>query len=122
MFVKGDTSNDFGVLAAGANEATIGISQEGTEAAPIPGASTKAASAGKPVRVHGLGEVCLLMLGGTVTRFDYIKSGAAGVGITAATTGATAQEIGAQALQSGVSGEKILVQVVRMTKTYPALS
>ena len=47
----------------------------------------------------------------TVTRDGWIKSDADGKGVAAATTGTTVQQIGARALQSGISGQKILVYV-----------
>lgn len=121
-FVKGGAA-DLTVLEADANEAVIGISQEGTKAAPIPSASTLAAAAGENIGVHGLGEVCLLTLGsGGATRFGYLKSDADGNGVAIATTGTTAQMVGAIALQSGLEGEKIRVQVLHMHKVYPALT
>lgn len=122
-FVKPSTSADNTVLAAGANERTIGISQIGTHDTPgLTGAGTQAASATNPIEVGNIGDIRMLELGGTVTAGDLIKSGAAGVGITSATSGATMQWVGAQALASGVSGEFIPVIVLPPTPYYPALS
>lgn len=122
-FVKLATSADGAGTAAGANERTIGISGEGTRNAPGTAADDGyLAIAGETIPAFGAGKKCLLELGGTVVRGDYVKSGAAGVGITSATTGATMQNVGAIALQSGVSGQKILVQVLPPTPYYPALA
>lgn len=128
-FVKLATTADNAGLAAGANDRTIGISGTGTNAAPGTAADTGYLAklsnlAGLPdtIPAFGPGRKCLLELGGTVARGDYIKSGAAGVGITSATSGPTLQYVGAVALQSGISGDKILVLVLPPTPYYPALS
>lgn len=121
-FVKIDTSNDFGVLEADANEDGIGISQEGTKQAPIPGASTLAAADGENIQVYGPGEVCLLQLGsGGATRGGNLKSDADGKGVAVATTGTTIQLVRAVALQSGLEDEKIQV-LIRPYDVRPALS
>lgn len=113
---------DLTVLESDANEAVIGISQEGAKSAPIPGASVLAAAAGENIDVHGLGVECLLVISDTVARGAYVKSDADGAGVTLATTGTTAQNVGAMALQSGVAGDKIRVVVLHMHKVYPALA
>jgi hypothetical protein len=121
-FVKGDSA-DFSVVAAGANDAILGISGEGLEGPPgVSGTSAYHASSGNPCKVYGLGSICRLLLGGTVTRFTYIKSDASGAGVAAATSGTTYQKIGAIALESGASGEYIRVQVVALPPIVPALS
>lgn len=121
--VKLATSADGAGTAAGANERAIGISGTGTRGAPgTPADDGFLAISGESVPVFGPGRKCLLELGGTVVRGDYIKAGAAGVGITSATTGATMQNVIAVALQSGVSGDKVLVVVLPPTPYYPALS
>lgn len=121
-FVKLDTSADGSCAAAGANEATIGISGDGSRIAPgTPGDDGFIAVAGETVGAFGPGRKCLLELGGTVTRGDRLRSGSGGVGVAAATTGTTLQEVGARALQSGVSGQRILV-LVEQYPYRPALS
>ncbi len=121
-FVKLDTTADLSCAAAGSNEAVVGISGEGSRIAPgTPGDDGYIAIATETVPVFGPGRKCLLELGGTVTRGDRLKSGAAGVGVAAATTGTTRQEIGAVALQSGISGQKILV-VIQPYTAFVALS
>ncbi len=105
------TDNDFEVAESGANEAIAGISMEGTRTAPIPDVATnEAAQDGESLHVYGQGESCLLELGGTVNPGDLLKSTATGTG-EVITSGAALQEIGAKALEGGVSGELILVQV-----------
>lgn len=109
-FVKPDLGTDFSVIQATANSTIAGISQSGSREAPIPAVTTPYAAAdGESLRVHGMGEVCLLTLGGTVAAFDQLKSDGNGKGVVAA-AGVTTQEIGAVALQSGVSADIILVQ------------
>lgn len=123
--VKAYTSADYGVLEADANEFGIGISMEGTEEAPIPSASTNAATgtttAPLPLNIHGPNELCKLELGGTVAAGDLIKSDADGKGVVALLTGTTIQNIVARALQAGDSGDKIDV-VVQSWKLLPAVA
>jgi len=119
-FIKVSTAADYTVLQAGANEAVFGISSSASRDAPIPSASTLAAAATQSLAFNPVGSFCLLELAGTVTRGDEIKSDADGKGVVRATTGATLQNFGAVALESGVSGELIRVLVVRGA-VYPAL-
>jgi len=110
-FVRQDDTADFQVLEADANSKLAGISMEGTREAPIPSVSTAlAAQSGEPLQVYGDTEECLLELGGTVRPGEDLKSDADGKGVTIA-AGATVQEIGAVALENGVDGELIRVQV-----------
>lgn len=111
-FVKQSASEDFNVLQAGANEPVCGISQAGTNTAPIPGVtSDKAATSGQQLRVHSTPETCLLELGGTVAAGDRLKADTDGKGVAIAASGTTPQNCGARALQAGDSGNKILVQI-----------
>ena len=119
------TYGDGGVakaFEADANESPIGISQEGTNTAPIPGVtSDKAAEQGQGLQLHVEGEECLLELGGTVAVGNFVKSDADGKGVAAATTGTDVQYVGATALESGVAGNKIRVKVQLMSHR-PAIS
>lgn len=122
-FVKTDSSVDNRVLQCGTNERPSGISQEGGREAPLPAVSTMyAGKAGDPLLVYGEGDTCLLELGGDVAAGDYLKSDTDGKGVAVASSGATAQEVGARALTSGASGNKIRVQVLLRPKFYPALA
>lgn len=119
-FVK--NSGDFLLTEADANDKLFGISQEGTNKAPIPDVTTDyAAEAGQELRVFQDGEVCLLQLGDTVTVDQDLKSDSDGKGVPALTTGTTVQQIGAVALQGGAADEKILVRV-RIDSKLPAVA
>ena len=94
-----------------------GISQEGTRYAPTD--ETIAAPAGKytgvagytgdPIKIYGLGDICLLSLGTTVTPGQLLMSdGSTGAAVPATGSG----YYGAQAQEGGVSGDLIRVQVV----------
>jgi len=120
-FVVGSAYADDSVEQATANARTIGVAQEWSHDAPIPGASTDAATSGEQVKVYDLGETCLLELGGTVSRFGLLKADNDGKGVAVATTGTTIQQIGAQALQAGVSGNLVRVQVLFYSER-PALA
>ena len=106
-FVK--ISGNFQAAQAGAGERSCGISQVGTNVAPIPGIPSQyAAESGQSLDIHGLGSICSLTLGGTVVANDLLKADANGAGVTAAAT----DEVGAVALQGGATGEQITVQVI----------
>jgi hypothetical protein len=108
-FVKQSTTADNTVLQAGAGETVYGISQAGVRRTPYSSLDDGyAAIAGEDLEVFGVGEVCNLELGGTVTRGDRVKSDANGKGVTSATNG---DEYGAIALVSGVSGDLIQVEL-----------
>lgn len=110
-FVMNIKTEDFTCVQATANLKVVGISMEGTREAPIPSVSTSlAAEDGENLQVYGNTEICLLELGGTVVSGDDLKSDADGKGVVSA-QGSTSQQIGAVALQAGVSGNLILVQV-----------
>jgi len=123
VFVKLSTSAGHTALAAGANEQVIGISQVGPKEPPgLEGASALAAEAGDPIQIFGLGDICLLKAGsGGWTAGDNLKAGTAGVGVVAASTGTTVQNIGAVALTDAAEDEYGLVQIIIM-KTRPALA
>lgn len=122
-FVKMSTTEDDTGLEADANEAPIGISHDSGRYAPLNDLITTNYHAidGDPITLYGDGDQCLLELGGSVTRGGYLKSDADGKGVAVATTGTTIQQIGAVALESGSSGEKIRVQV-QLRSERPALT
>lgn len=124
-FVKVDTTINNGALQASTNEAVIGISQEGTKYPPASDQSNVyAAEQYDNVEVYADGtDECLLCLGtGGAYAGALLKADSDGCGVIAATTGATAQNIGAIAMQSGLATEFIRVKVYKQDKYYPALA
>jgi hypothetical protein len=106
-------SNQFRVQQTGANGKIVGISQSGTRRFPDQDNTNTpyAAITGEPIAVFGEGySNVFLTLGGSVTAGAYLKADADGKGVTS--TGAAADNVGAIAQQDGVSGDKILVQVI----------
>ena len=118
-FVKFDSTTpaDNQVIQATANTDNImGVSEAGPHVNPFTFGSTTlgdglAAISGEDVNVYGMGEVCLLRIGGTVTVGDYLTATTGGKGITA-TTG---NHYGAQAEESGVTDQLIRVRVLQGT-------
>jgi hypothetical protein len=110
-FVKIDTTTPFRVLQATAGDKIYGISQEGQRRIDyVAGTDSRAAAAGEDLNIHGPpAKDVLLMLGGTVTQGDSLKSDAAGMGVVTTTTG---DWVGAIAMASGVAGQAIPVQTV----------
>lgn len=108
-FVKLDATAENTGLQATANDLPIGISMEGTNKPQVEDLSTAtlAAAAGQSLRLYGLGDVCLLEAGGTVTPGDRLKADADGKAVPIATTGTTIQNYGAVALQGGAAGDLI---------------
>src|SRR5262245_56120095 len=100
-FVKIDTTagkKNNVIQAAAASDRTIDISQDGPYDTPdVTGAADDAARAGLPLKVFGLGEMCLLKIGtGGCTAGDELTSDASGQGVVAATT----NRVGAIALET----------------------
>jgi hypothetical protein len=109
-FVTIDSTSENAVIQASANtQELIGISQEWSKLAPIPGASSEAADAGDPIKVYGLSDICLLQsTTAGWTAADRLTSDANGNGVTASGT----DHYGAVALTT-VSGAGLgRVQVV----------
>lgn len=124
-FVKVDTTVNNAVLQASTNQAVIGISQEGTKYPPASDqTNVYAAEQYDNIEVYADGvDECLLCLGtGGAYAGARLVSDSDGCGTIAATTGATAQNIGAIAMQSGLSGELIRVKVFKQDNYYPALA
>lgn len=123
-FVKLSGSYNHTALECDANEAPIGIAQEGSNYPPLSDLSLTvyAATSGQGLRIFGEGDVCLLEAGAEITRGARLKSDADGRGVPIASTGTAIQNIGAVALQSAAAaGEKIQVQVTFYSER-PALT
>ncbi|QDV26346.1 hypothetical protein [Aureliella helgolandensis] len=82
-FVK--KSGAYLVAQCTAADVPFGISQQGSLATPIPGASPLAATDGFPIAVYGEEENCLLDAGATVADGAFVKPDANGKGVTATT-------------------------------------
>ena len=106
------------VQAKGVAQRILGVSMEGTDYPPyndpritVPG---YAAIQGEELQVYGPGEICKILLGGTVLFGSTLTSDAngKGVAITPANSG-TINFVGGIALEPGVSGECVdmLVQL-----------
>ena len=111
-FVKLDTANDNYGLQAGAGDQTIGISSEATDQPPLSDLITTQfhAVAGEPIRLYGMGDICLLVAGAAITTERRLKSDVNGNGIPST---ADADFIGAIALETcAASGQKVRVQVI----------
>lgn len=123
-FVKPSTAADFEVLAGTDNAQCLGISQDGTNYAPLSDqtVSAYAATVGQNIEIYGDGDTCLLEAGATITRGDRLSSDSVGRGTKIETTGTVIQQIGALALQSGIVGDLVRVQVIAMRSERPALS
>lgn len=107
-FVTPDITADYTVKMADDGTAKIvGISQYVSCEAPLPSLSTVyAAKSGYPVPVHGQADTMSdLVLGGAVTRGDFLTATANGAGVTAS----AGEYYGAVAQESGVSGDRIRV-------------
>lgn len=113
-FIKMDVTAPFKCLESDANNKVIGISQVGTNFAPLSDLVTthNAATQGQKIQYFGDGDSCQVECGDTITAGDYLKSDADGKAVSIATSGTTLQRYGAWALQDGVSGELIQVQVL----------
>ena len=107
-FIVLSTAADFTAAEANAGEFIVGISQMGTHDPPgTTGAGAQAARTGQVFHAYSGGQQCWLECGTTITRNDILKSDNDGQGVVA-TAG---DKYGAHAMESGVSGDLIQVQV-----------
>ena len=115
---SGDVIAGYAVQQSFASAITCGISQEGTRYAPTDEnvASAQAGSytgtagyTGDPIKVYGIGDICLLSIATTVTPGQLLTPNANGQGVLWVTGQGT--YVGAQAIEGGVSGALIRVQV-----------
>jgi hypothetical protein len=83
-FVIRDTATNHGVLQCTAGQNAVGISYEGTRAAPLPGVTPQAAIVGENVLVYTDGMPCEVVAGGVITAGDRLKPDADGAAVTAA--------------------------------------
>jgi len=98
------------VLQAVAGSRPYGISQVGARRVDYIDSTGRAAIAGEDLNIHGPPEKdVLLQINGTVTRGDFLKPDATGMGITTTTQ---TDIVGAVAMVSGVAGQAILVEVI----------
>lgn len=108
-FCKLSTAADSTVLQATAGDFVQGISEEWSNSAPIPNATSESALAGDSIKVYQIGDICYLKCGtASITRGSKLKSDANGLAV-AATTG---DYYGAVAFESMASGELGRVQVL----------
>ena len=98
------------VTQCGAGEKVYGISQVGIRRDPYIETLGRAALVNESIGVFDDGTECKLELGGTVTTFDRLKSDADGKGVATTTN---LDEFGAIAMESGVSGDQIMVKIQR---------
>lgn len=110
-FVKIDTTNSNRVVQAGAGDRIYGISKMGTRNIALSGLDDGyVAIAGEAVHIYGPGDPGVeLVLGGTVTAGDFLKSDADGCGVVADTN---LDDYGARTAVSGVATEQIPVEVL----------
>jgi hypothetical protein len=103
-FVKLEAGENNSVVQCVADDvANAGVSAEGTNTAPIPGASGNAAEAGQSCQVYGLGEPCEVVAGATVAAGDPLKPDADGKAIKAV----AGDEYSAVARSAAAANEKI---------------
>lgn len=106
VFLKLVTTEDFGLVTAGAGDSIYAVSQRGQERSPgLPGSDAAvAASAAKTLDIYGPGDYCSVVVGATVTRGQWVKSDASGAATPHTTGGAF---VAGQALNAGAVGALI---------------
>lgn len=82
-FVSIQPGESNAILQSVAGQHAIGISQEGSREAPIPGAGVLAALEGEICDVYGLGDSCEVEAAATIAAGDYIKPDANGKAVVA---------------------------------------
>ena len=107
LFVKIEAGESNTVILCGAGDAAIGISQEGTREAPIPGVTPLAAAEGESLLVYQLGEPCEIVAAAAIAAGDYLKPNASGQAVVAGAGDAYS----AVSLVDCASGEKCKVVI-----------
>lgn len=123
-FVKLSSSENQ-VLKCGDNERVWGISHESNQHGWQPVGDPEpvaAAYQGESLTVYGEGSTPRIVCGGSFNCGDLLKSDTNGAAVKIATSGATPQNVGAIALEDGVSGNLARVEVFRRPQYYVALS
>lgn len=106
LFVRVSGNREVSLCDAG--DLAIGVSQEGTREAPIPGVTTPLAAAqGEPIHVYTMSEPCEVVAGGSIDAGDYLKPNADAQAVVAS----EGDTYSAVALSDASSGEKVKVQV-----------
>jgi hypothetical protein len=121
-FVMASTAADNTALGCTAGFAPIGISQVGSKVpitnpqGQLGGSSSvspdKAAESGDQIQIFGLGDICWLECGGTVTRGDLLEAAGTTTNIGRGITSNVYRNYGAEALESGTVGQLIRVQIL----------
>lgn len=83
-FVRRDTASNHGVLQCVADELAVGISYEGTRAAPLPGVAAQSAIAGENVLVYTETMPCEVVAGEAIAAGDKLKPNADGAAVVCA--------------------------------------
>lgn len=119
--VKGDTSNDFGVLQCGAGELAIGVAQLGGRSAPTPDVSTNyAAIAGEQLAVHVSGQA-YVVAGAAFANEALLKSDGDGKAIAVVGGAGTAENVIGRAMQTaGGADEIVKIEIGKIKHTTPA--
>ena len=109
-FVKSaGTTLDNKVIQCTGSDRPLGVSKQGTRnAGGLASDDGFAAIAGEDLHVHTVGDECLIQLGGTVVAGDMLKPHTDGTALA----GSSTDVCGAQAIDSGVSGEFIWCKVI----------
>lgn len=114
VFCSNDTHERYAVVQADGTQPIVGISQMGTQGSPgTPFDTGFAAASGRPINVfqdedH---DEPLLILGASVTGGQLLKSDANGFGTPVSYSSSSTQFVGAEARDSGASGQAIRVRL-----------
>lgn len=110
---------DFTVIQATSSSVPLaGIAQDGTHDAPgVTGSSSYAATAGKGIRVFGLGEECLCVASTTITVNNLIKSDSIGQGTPVTASDSITTFVVGRALE-GATGAGILFRIMVSPQEY----
>lgn len=102
------------VQASAATAMIVGISANTTRFPPgSPADDGYCAVSGEPVPYHGIGHICDLDIGGTVSNAGvFLSADSSGKGVSTALADGTEQFYGALALETGVDGDTIRVYVI----------
>jgi predicted transcriptional regulator len=107
LFVNIVSGTPFTVELCDAGDLAYGVSQEGTNKAPIPGVTGYAAETNESLKVYTIGDVCTVIADATIAAGDLIKPSTD----AQAAVCSSADKYSAIALNDAAAGERVKVRL-----------
>ena len=107
LFVNIVSGAPYTVELCDAGDVAYGVTQEGTNKAPIPGVTGYAAETNESLKVYTIGDVCPVIADTTIAAGDYLKPSVD----AQATPCSSADKYSAIALNDAAAGERVKARI-----------